>query len=480
MHFFQEAAKLRTLRMQQYSRCRPKRFSDGRPSDTMTSPPGPSSKPTTRTCRSCLVVGSCAAALAANVSFIAGTYMTLRHQGSADILFATTASDVVRGPLFDVAPETQDLSQHVAALRSASVADAVIQTLRLQSHAEFSGDGLRGWLKSWRDDDGAPRASAEALQRTRARLARALVVAEGGNASIRITFKGKDPALAMAIVNAVAGSYAASLRQPVTTAPVADTSDLDREIATARANVEVAEQAVAAARADEDLTAARQVAADDESSRLHEVLAQVEDERVRAEARAKAARDAIAAGRADTVLDERASPLARQLTQTRASLQDTLSRMSKTLPPHHARLQELSADLSRVDHQLAAQAVQLAERLDADVDAVKARENDLRRKLKSAKGRSTAQPNRALEEASRVLDERRGALTDLLASRSAAIDNAAAAPPPPRPPPVVLSATKGVPVFDGLITNVVLSLLVALVVFAGGYRLAQRQQANRG
>lgn len=431
-------------------------------------------------CRPCLIAGLCTALVLANLTALALGTATLRYEGVAEILFSPTSQDGVRGAIYDFAAEPVDHSAHVAALRSPQLADRVVAAFQLDTRPEYTGGTFRHWLASWRDDTehGLPlRRTAERLQRAREGFAKDYDVSEGDRATVQVKFAADDPGLAISVVNGAAELYVKSLAAPLPADPTPDLAAIGEQIAAARSDLEKGERELAA-RATVEIATAQQISANDEIASLAEALAQAEGERAEADSRAASTRAAIAEGRAESVLDARSSPLARQLTQSRASIQDMLTRTSKTLPPHHPRLQELARDLSSVDHQIAAQTVQVAERQETIAEAAKAREADLRRKLKGLKGKSEHKDVvlASTQSLQTDLDARREALQGLLAQQQDLEAQAAAANVPAAPPAIVVPAQVAAPISGIGFGSGVLTLAMALGGGLAAYRIALRRR----
>lgn len=204
---------------------------------------------------------------------------------------------------------------------------------------------------------------------------------------ISIEFQSKDPDLAAAAANKIAEAYIATQRETKRASAKSAAGALQSLIADLRVKVAHAEAEAESFRAKHGLLPV--------SSNVNMTTQQLADTTTQlsaarnaqadAQAKAKLIRDMIRQGRVSEVPDVAANDLVRRLSEQRATLRAQIASESRTLLEGHPRMQELIAQLRRVDLELTSAADKAARTLENDARLAGARVQNLQASLEKQK-----------------------------------------------------------------------------------------------
>mgnify|MGYP001431485502 CR=1 FL=1 len=204
---------------------------------------------------------------------------------------------------------------------------------------------------------------------------------------ISIEFQSKDPDLAAAAANKIAEAYIATQRETKRASAKSAAGALQSLIADLRVKVAHAEAEAESFRAKHGLLPV--------SSNVNMTTQQLADTTTQlssarnaqadAQAKAKLIRDMIRQVRVSEVPDVAANDLVRRLSEQRATLRAQIASESRTLLEGHPRMQELIAQLRRVDLELTSAADKAARTLENDARLAGARVQNLQASLEKQK-----------------------------------------------------------------------------------------------
>ena len=204
---------------------------------------------------------------------------------------------------------------------------------------------------------------------------------------ISIEFQSKDPDLAATAANKIAEAYISMQRDTKRASAKSAAGALQTLISDLRVKVAHAEAEAEAFRAKHGLLPV--------SSNVNMTTQQLADTTTQlssarnaqadAQAKAKLIRDMIRQGRVSEVPDVAANDLVRRLSEQRATLRAQIASESRTLLEGHPRMQELIAQLRRVDLELTSAADKAARTLENDARLAGARVQNLQASLEKQK-----------------------------------------------------------------------------------------------
>ena len=204
---------------------------------------------------------------------------------------------------------------------------------------------------------------------------------------ISIEFQSKDPDLAAMAANKIAEAYISMQRDTKRASAKSAAGALQTLISDLRVKVAHAEAEAEAFRAKHGLLPV--------SSNVNMTTQQLADTTTQlssarnaqadAQAKAKLIRDMIRQGRVSEVPDVAANDLVRRLSEQRATLRAQIASESRTLLEGHPRMQELIAQLRRVDLELTSAADKAARTLENDARLAGARVQNLQASLEKQK-----------------------------------------------------------------------------------------------
>jgi uncharacterized protein involved in exopolysaccharide biosynthesis/Mrp family chromosome partitioning ATPase len=197
---------------------------------------------------------------------------------------------------------------------------------------------------------------------------------------IGVTFSSRDPELAAAVPNAFAQVYLAMQSGAKLDSNSEARRWLEPEIANLRVKVAEAEKKVADYRSANGLlqTGENDTFATQQLADISAQLAQVGAEKVKANARAEAVRNARASGRSiDTLTDIAGSQTMQRLTVAQSSLESQISDLSATLLNGHPRLKSLRAQLADIHQQIGRETEKLLAGIENDAKLAEQREQQL-------------------------------------------------------------------------------------------------------
>jgi succinoglycan biosynthesis transport protein ExoP len=220
------------------------------------------------------------------------------------------------------------------------------------------------------------------------------VVQQRDSRVISVTVRSRDPDLAARLANAIANAHVVRRAELSITDTAEASAWLLEEIERLRVSVVEAEQAVADFRVANDLfTGANNTSLlDQQLSTIATQINQAQERKNTALTRATSIRQMIEQGLPiDTVADVQASAVVQQLTQERARLQGERALLQATLLPNHPNVRAIVAQIGELDIQLRAEAVRIADSLEAEANIQAGIETALNGELETLKqGVSTA------------------------------------------------------------------------------------------
>ena len=209
---------------------------------------------------------------------------------------------------------------------------------------------------------------------------------------IAIEFQSKDPDLAAAAANRIAEAYISMQRETKRNAArnaakglLALTTDLRVKLAHAENEAESFRARNGLLPVTNSVTMTTQQLADTTSQ-----LSAARNAQAEAQAKAKLIRDMIRQGRVSEIPDVANNDLVRRISEQRASLRTQIAAESRTLLEGHPRMQELIAQLRRLEMELTSAADKAARTLENDARIAGARVDNLNALLESQKKVSTA------------------------------------------------------------------------------------------
>lgn len=225
-------------------------------------------------------------------------------------------------------------------------------------------------------------------------IERMSVVQQRDSRVITITIRSRDPDLAARIANVVANTHVAR-RAELSISDTAEASVwLLEEIEKLRVSVGEAEQAVADFRVANDLFTGTNNTSllDQQLSTIATQINAAQERKSTALTRAALIRQLIEQGQPiDTVGDIQQSAVVQRLSEERARLQGERAQLQATLLPNHPNVRSIVAQIGELDVQLRAEAMRIAESLEAESDIQSGIEEALNRELETLKqGASTA------------------------------------------------------------------------------------------
>jgi len=220
------------------------------------------------------------------------------------------------------------------------------------------------------------------------------VVQQRDSRVISVTVRSRDPDLAARLANAIANAHVVRRAELSITDTAEASAWLLEEIERLRVSVVEAEQAVADFRVANDLfTGANNTSLlDQQLSTIATQINEAQERKNTATTRATLIRQLIEQGQPiDSVADVQASAVVQQLTQERARLQGERALLQATLLPNHPNVRAIVAQIGELDIQLRAEAVRIADSLEAEANIQAGIETALNGELETLKqGVSTA------------------------------------------------------------------------------------------
>ncbi len=334
--------------------------------------------------------------------------------------------------------DERDVKSQVAVIESRDLALKVLRELDLIGTPEFDpvkeGLGLGARLKIMLGFKADPRKMTPEQRALQVWYENLRVYDLPQSRVVVIAYTSPDPQTAARIVNALAAAYVEQTRA----AQLAHTSEarswLKKQIEELRRKVVDSEVAVERYRAQADLFQGTQAKLiNQQLTELSTQITNARSERSRAEAEARAIREAVRKG---TSLDNSPavlrSPLIQRLREQQVNLQRQLAELSTIYLDNHPRVKSVKRQLARLQEQIHREALKIARSLEQQAKIAATREAELRAALNRLKKRaSTAGIDEVkLRELEREAKANRALLETFLArySEAAAREQAEALP----------------------------------------------------
>ena len=286
------------------------------------------------------------------------------------------------------------ISSQIELIKSRDTLLAVVDQLNLRSVPEFNGSagnpltlvlGLIGRKPEAKSVD------ETVLQNFNDRLT---VIRERDSAVISIYVRAGDPDLAAKIANAIAAEHVKRRAQQSITDTQDATTWLQQQIDSLRTKVQDADTKVADYKASNGIFAGANgtTLPDQQISDIGKQITDAQELKGVAQQHSDLIRSLLKAGQPiDGVDDVRASAVVQSLLQNRATLQSSLAEKSATLLPAHPTIIALKAQIAQVDAQIKAEAMHVADGLDAQVKVQTGIIASLNDDLKTAQGSASTQ-----------------------------------------------------------------------------------------
>lgn len=383
------------------------------------------------------------------------------------------------------------MSSQIELIKSRDLLLDVVESEKLRSVPEFASAGFS--LTGFAMNLVGRRSSQSVDEIVLANLAdRMTVIRERDSSVISVYVRSTDRELAARIANAIAAAHVKRRAAQSITDTAEATVWLQQEIEKLRTKVNAAETAVANFKVDNDLFmgASATPVTDQQLSTVSTQIAEAQQRKNAAQARADLIKSLIAAGKSiESVADVRDSVVIQSLLQTKGNLQAELAQKSTTLLNNHPTIKALKAQIKEIDGQIADQGRRVAASLSAEAQAEDGLEQKLREDLTRVKLASSdaTRGNVTLEGLEREAKAQRDLLENYLAKYSDAASRSASnsALPDVRvisdAAPSIEPASPKVPLILGAVGFVALALQVGMVLFGelmSGRALTSRYAAE--
>ena len=327
--------------------------------------------------------------VALGVTFAALLFVPKMYGSTAGLLVEQRANPAAAGTQVSPSiPVEAMMSSQIELIKSRDTLRQVIDSENLRSVPEFTGAGFSpvGFVLQLLGRQPEQRSIDETvLQNLNERLS---VARERDSAVISINVVSEDAQLAARLANAIAVAHVRR-RTDLSLSDTAEASEwLQQEIARLRIEVQQAEAAVANYRVENDLfTGANSTSIlNEQLTAISSQITAAQERKNAAQSRASLIREVLAQGQAiDGIQDVRNSVVIQQLSQSKANLQGELAQRSSTLLPNHPTIKALIAQIDEIEDQIAAEALRVADALEAEARIESDLEGSLRDELARAK-----------------------------------------------------------------------------------------------
>ncbi len=219
---------------------------------------------------------------------------------------------------------------------------------------------------------GRPPAPRSVEETVLANLAdRMTVIRERDSAVISIFVRSTDPVRAASLANAIAAAHVKRRAQQSASDAAEATVWLQQEIDRLRLRVQQADTAVASFKVKNNLFTGSNATplADQQLSTVTQQIADAQQRKNTAEARAITIRQMLASGQSlDSIADVRESPSYQRLLDSRSALQADLAQKSTTLLGNHPTIKALKAQIRDLNAQLLDEGRKVADSLEAEAN----------------------------------------------------------------------------------------------------------------
>lgn len=358
-------------------------------------------------------------ATAGAVAFV--NYVSPKYSGEARLLLESRVNYLNRADKAErdqpaASFDSEGVQSQVQVVMSNDLAREAIKRLKLVGNPEFdpqaSGSGFLSQLSALLgvSKDLTERSVEDrVLQSYYEKL---VVYPVGKSRVVGVEFSSKNPVLAAEAANTIADLYLEAtasakkdLARSAGTWLSSNIDDLRKRVQTAEAKVEEFRSRNGLFTAGRDTTLPQQQLAEASTQ-----LTQARTQQADAQAKAKALRDMIRAGRVFEITEVANNELVRRLIEQRATMRGQLALESRTLMDGHPRIKELNAQIADVESQIRNAAERTVRGIENDARVAGARVEQLQASLDDQKRRSSeVQENevqlRALEREARTLRE---------------------------------------------------------------------------
>ena len=332
--------------------------------------------------------------LAAILALIFVTTAAPRFTGEAKVLIENQENYFTKPERSLESPQSPDeaaIASAIQLVNSRDLAREAIRTLHLNNLDEFDPfSGFSGLMMKASSLLGGNRAyegsSPEDIVLD-SYFDRLTVLNSNKSRVLQIEFNSRDPELAARGANVIAGLFIDFQSKAKRESARAVAASLSTLLTDVRTKLAEAEEKAEAFRTQAGLLAGPNNTAIS-AQQLAELNTQVtlaKAAEAEANAKAKLLRDAIRAGRLDSISDVGNNEVVKRLVEQRANLRGQIAMESRTLLAVHPRLKELSAQLADLENELRAAADRAARILDNDGRVAKARVENLQAVLDQQK-----------------------------------------------------------------------------------------------
>lgn len=338
--------------------------------------------------RKWIVIGAALAAFA--LALVAASQMTPMYTATAQVMLDTRQQRVTTTEEVVSEIELSDAAvlSEVAIIRSNLLLERVVRALGLAEIPEFSSELVapplwRRWLGA--EAPAEPPSLARIVLEMKERLdARQ----EGISYVISISFTAKEAALAARIANAISQAYIEGQLEERSQATRRATAWLDERVSALKSQVQAAEAAVEAYKAENlALEGGGVEAMQQQLIELSSRLAAARADRLGAEARARRVQELVARDGLAAAADVAASALIGTLRERRAELQQEAANLATRYGPAHEAVVHVRAQHESVEAALASEVEKYVEGLRNEAEIAAIREQSLAESVRGLEGR---------------------------------------------------------------------------------------------
>jgi exopolysaccharide transport family protein len=321
---------------------------------------------------------------------------TPMYTATANVMINTRTEKVVdsQAVLSGLTADTGTVDTEVEVIKSPQLAEAVVDTLKLDKDPEFNGalksPGLIGSILGGKKAERAVPGAAEAeRQAVIAAVGKQLTVRRVGlTYSITISFESTSAMKSATIANAFADAYLQSQLTEKFDATRQANSFLNTRLDTLRTQLQEADAAVSNYRVANNLLSSEGTTlTEQEISAYNQQLAQARAQQAEDEARLRTARAQLAAGsNGDDVGEALSSQVVQNLRAQRAVVSGRVAEMSGRYGERHPDMVRAQRELADIDQQIQAEIRRIVSNLEARVRVSQQRTASVEASLGGARG----------------------------------------------------------------------------------------------
>lgn len=321
---------------------------------------------------------------------------TPMYTATANVMINTRTEKVVdsQAVLSGLTADTGTVDTEVEVIKSPQLAEAVVDTLKLDKDPEFNGalksPGLIGSILGGKKAERAVPGAAEAeRQAVIAAVGKHLTVRRVGlTYSITISFESTSAMKSATIANAFADAYLQSQLTEKFDATRQANSFLNTRLDTLRTQLQEADAAVSNYRVANNLLSSEGTTlTEQEISAYNQQLAQARAQQAEDEARLRTARAQLAAGsNGDDVGEALSSQVVQNLRAQRAVVSGRVAEMSGRYGERHPDMVRAQRELADIDQQIQAEIRRIVSNLEARVRVSQQRTGSVEASLGGARG----------------------------------------------------------------------------------------------